>query len=236
MLERKRILVVGGSGSFGTSITNQLVDEGYEVCVTCFHKPPTAPQVKSYQVDITDEASVVKMIETVLSEGVLAGIVYAPSAPVKSEKILTKQWSSFQQHLEVQVKGMHTVMVALQDFLKENSIRIVVVLSEYCLGNPPIGLADYVLAKYALQGYSKVLAQELSVYGTTVNMVSPTVAETSLTAQVPRKIFEMMALKNPLRRNAQSSDVAGVVSFLLSDSAAYLNGVNIPINGGAVML
>mgnify|MGYP001614193427 FL=1 len=118
---------------------------------------------------------------------------------------------------------------------KQSRTKIVVLLTECCFGQPPNGMADYVSAKYALEGFSKSLAVELARYNCTVNMVSPGVMKTPLTAMLPDKLFELLAMQNPLKKLATPDDVAGVVEFLISDAADYLNGVNIPVNGGGVM-
>jgi 3-oxoacyl-[acyl-carrier protein] reductase len=113
--------------------------------------------------------------------------------------------------------------------------RIIVVITEACAGRPPAGVSDYVTAKYALMGLARALASELARYNCTVNMISPGMTATSFIAGLPPKLAEMTAEQNPMKRIAQPDDIAGVAAFLASDEADYLNGVNIPVNGGAVM-
>ena len=52
---------------------------------------------------------------------------------------------------------------------------------------------------------------------------------------LPSKLIEMIAYQNPMKRNATTTDIAPVISFLASDQSDYLNGVNISVNGGNVM-
>ena len=57
--------------------------------------------------------------------------------------------------------------------------------------------------------------------------------EIDLLSNMPRKLIEMNASQNPLGRNGSPEDIASLISFLASDKADYLNGINIPVNGGA---
>jgi len=97
-------------------------------------------------------------------------------------------------------------------------------------------LSHYVTSKYALMGFMKSMCSELTANNCTFNMVSPGMVDTPLLDHLHPKIREVNAFKNPMKRIARPSDVAEVISFLVSEKAEYLNGVNIPINGGNVLI
>ena len=59
--------------------------------------------------------------------------------------------------------------------------------------------------------------------------------ETKLIDNLPPKLVEIVAHKNPLKRIATTIDVANVISFLASEESDYLNGINIPVNGGNIL-
>ena len=120
--------------------------------------------------------------------------------------------------------------------VSRHRIKIIVLLTEACTGKPPSGMSHYISAKYSLMGYCKCLAIELAKFNATVNMVSPGIVQTNLTAAFPQKMIEITAESNPLKRLATPKDVADVVSFLSGEESDYLNGVNILINGGGAML
>jgi 3-oxoacyl-[acyl-carrier protein] reductase len=85
-------------------------------------------------------------------------------------------------------------------------------------------------------GFAKTMAVELAQYGCTVNSISPGMVDTALLKDMPHKLIELTAHNNPLKRIASPEDISNVVSFLASDETDYLNGVNIPVNGGGVIL
>ncbi|MGA1823457.1 MAG: SDR family oxidoreductase, partial [bacterium] len=59
---------------------------------------------------------------------------------------------------------------------------------------------------------------------------------TPLITNLPPKLIEIVAVNNPFGRIATPADVANVVFFLASNEADYLHGINIPINGGGIMV
>ena len=103
------------------------------------------------------------------------------------------------------------------------------------LGLPPKYLSMYTTIKYAQLGLVRALAAEYGELGVSVNAVSPSMVETQLLSEVPRQIVELSQAQNPMGRNASADDVAGVIEFLLSPAAGFINGANIPVTGGSVV-
>jgi NAD(P)-dependent dehydrogenase (short-subunit alcohol dehydrogenase family) len=99
------------------------------------------------------------------------------------------------------------------------------------------GLRDHVAyctSKAGLDQLTKVMAVELGEYGIRVNSVNPTVVMTEMGKRAwsdPAKGGPMLQ-RIPLRRFAECEDIASVVCFLLSDAAAMLNGLALPVDGG----
>ena len=98
--------------------------------------------------------------------------------------------------------------------------------------------ASYVASKAGLIGFTRECAREFAAYGIRVNAVCPGVIETEMTAESrsnPAQLEKWLA-DIPQGRLGQPADVAGLVLFLCSDSAAYLTGQAINVDGGKVML
>lgn len=94
--------------------------------------------------------------------------------------------------------------------------------------------ASYCASKGAMDGLSRVMANELGRHGIRVNCVNPTVTMTELAAEAwsaPEKSEPMLA-RIPVGRFAEVRDVANVIAFLLSDEAAMLSGLAMPVDGG----
>lgn len=236
MTENKTVLVVGGSGGIGSAIAGLMTSRGFRVCST-YHKKKPAGGVTSYQMDISDGISVEKAFRNVLGDFKrIDVVVFSVTTPIENKPVLDMEWDDIKKHLDVQTKGLLNVVRNLKEQIKAgHKIKFIVLLTEYCIGTPPAGLAHYITAKYSLLGFAKSMAVELARHGCTVNMVSPGMVNTGLISNLPPKLIEITAAKNPLKRIATPADVANVVLFLSSDDSDYLNGANIIVNGGGVM-
>jgi 3-oxoacyl-[acyl-carrier protein] reductase len=91
------------------------------------------------------------------------------------------------------------------------------------------GQVNYSASKAALIGATRSLSLELAKRKITVNSVAPGLIETDMVAALPR---EEVAKVIPMRRFGQPEEVAAVVSFLFSDTASYVTGQTIGVNGG----
>lgn len=106
---------------------------------------------------------------------------------------------------------------------------------------PNLGVSNTI--RGAVANWSKTLANELGGFGITVNNVLPGATNTARLkgiAQVKadqinesiEDVYKEMAAETPLKRIAEPSEIAAAVSFLASPAAAYINGVNLPVDGG----
>jgi 3-oxoacyl-[acyl-carrier protein] reductase len=115
--------------------------------------------------------------------------------------------------------------------------RIVNLSSTSALGNR--GQVNYSTAKAGLQGFTKTLAIELGPFGITANAIAPGFIVTDMTAATAARIgvsFEDFqkhaAAEIPVRRTGRPEDIAGTVSFLVSDDASFVSGQVIYVAGG----
>ncbi len=90
----------------------------------------------------------------------------------------------------------------------------------------------YTASKWAVRGLTHVTATEFGPRGIRTNIVHPGYIETEMMAAAPAIMTDAQLTLTPLERTGQPEEVAAVVAFLLSDSAAYVNGAEIPVDGG----
>ena len=121
---------------------------------------------------------------------------------------------------------------ALPHLLKTNG-SIVNVSSASGLGGD-WGLAAYNAAKGAVTNFTRALALEYGARGVRVNAVAPSLTSTDATAEFEKSEAMLAAFRDrlPIGRAAIPEEVAGVIAFLASEDARFVNGVILPVDGG----
>lgn len=243
-MSKKVILITGGSRGLGAEFVKKLsLSKDYAVYYT-YSNTSTELSLSNNATpvlcDQKNEAEIIKCVSGIINaQGKIDVLVNNACPYFKPCDIFSSDWRMYQDILDVNVKGAYYFTRETARVMKQqgnaNGIgngQIINILSSYVLNVPPENLAFYITAKYALEGFSKAAAVELCKYGITVNMISPGLMSTQLTDYLPARYLEAYKQKHPMKRMTTTEDVAGVLEFLISDSARFLNGVNIPVNGG----
>jgi len=97
------------------------------------------------------------------------------------------------------------------------------------------GQSNYSATKAGVEGFARALAKELGSRSITVNSVAPGFIDTDMTKELPDANKEAMLSQIPLARLGAPEEIAAVVSFLASESAGYITGETIHVNGGMYM-
>jgi 3-oxoacyl-[acyl-carrier protein] reductase len=147
--------------------------------------------------------------------------------------------SAFTQHL----KCNHVLAQAVVPFMKSESYGRIINVISTSVKQPLDGLGVSNTIRGAVANWSKTLANELGQYGITVNNVLPGATGTErLTEIIKNKSAKSgsteeeaaHAMKNavPAKRFAKPEELADAITFLASERAGYINGINLPVDGG----
>lgn len=244
----KVALVIGATGGIGRAVAKQLADDGYDIVLHYFSNKEKANELKkaiqektnvkavAIQADINKESDIHELITQSIREFYrIDCLVNCASVPIPNIKVSELEWEDFMKQFNLNIKtNLLLVKAILPQMLEHKYGKIIFVSSEVC-DQPTKNWAHYTTAKSALEGFARSLAFDLAPNGIRVNLVSPGLIATDLTADIPEKIKLLSAMQTPLRRLALPEDVAGAVSFLASPKSNYLSGEVIRINGGQIM-
>ncbi|MEJ6593513.1 MAG: SDR family oxidoreductase, partial [SAR86 cluster bacterium] len=97
------------------------------------------------------------------------------------------------------------------------------------------GQSNYAAAKAGVEGYSRALASELGSRGITVNCVAPGFIKTDMTDALTEDQTQGLLSRVPAGRLGEAAEVAALVAFLAGETAGYITGSTIHINGGLYM-
>lgn len=242
------VLITGAAKGIGAAIVRKLVSDGKKVVVNYVSSSEKANalvsevsenggQAIAIRADVTNATEVEAMFREIESTfGAVGGLVHCASITPIPESLEQVRYETINKHLDVQIKGAYNCVQYALPSMKESKFgSIVFIGSIFTEGVPPVKQMAYTIAKSALVSMSKSLAVELGPHGVRVNVVSPGMTHTEMIADIPEKAKMVAKMNTPLRKLADPEEIAGVVSFLLSDGARHISGENIKVCGGLVM-
>lgn len=240
-------LVLGATGGIGEATAMRLAMDGCDIVLHYNSNKQKAGDIAKEieklgrkavicQADILNAEQVEQIVATGTRKlGKIDIVVNCAASAIPPIKVGEMLWTDILHQIEINIKAnLVLVQSVLPQMLDRKWGKIVTIGTVYS-DKPNPDLLHYITAKSALEGFTKSLAFELAPKGINVNMVSPSVISTELTADIPEKIKLMTAAQTPVRRLALPADVAAAVAYLVSDGASFLAGENIRLNGGQVM-
>jgi NAD(P)-dependent dehydrogenase (short-subunit alcohol dehydrogenase family) len=241
-------LVTGGSRGLGAAICRRLAQAGADVAV---HYATGAERAGAVAADVErtgrrtvlvggdfhDPGAVTQVMAA--AQRALGPISILVNNVGREEALgpaLELEWDAYQEMFELNVRSALLASRAVFPGMRAQKWgRIVNVLS-VVIHTQPKGMAAYTTAKTAFAGFTRCLAVELGAYGVTVNSVSPgwIPVERHGPGTLPGRL--LAARRTPLGHLGKAQDVADTVTFLASDLAAFITGVEIPVCGGVPLV
>ena len=139
---------------------------------------------------------------------------------------------TYERVFDTNVRGVFLGMRAQIKALRRAGGGAIVNLSSTAGSRGMAGMSIYAASKHALEGLSKAAALELAAENIRVNVVAPGPILTPMLSRVTDGHPEIMAQRVPLGRAGTAEEVARTIVWLASDSASFINGAIIPVNGG----
>lgn len=244
MLSGKVAVVTGGTRGIGRAAVKELVSLGADIAVIYSSNVEAAESLKTelsdseskieaFQLDVSDFDAAKKTVEEIVKIFGKIDILVNSAGITRDRLIAMMPEKGFDDVINTNLKGtFNMIRHCTPVFMKQRSGKIVNITSvSGLIGNP--GQANYSASKAGVIGLTKATAKELAGRGVCCNAVAPGFVETDMTADIKEgnKLMEQI----PLKRMAKPEEVAKLIAFLASESADYITGEVIRIDGGIGM-
>ena len=240
-LNGKTALVTGASRGIGRAIALRLAEDGANVAVIYAGSADKAEAVvneitalgvnaKAYQCNVADSAAVNETVKAVTNDLGKIDILVNNAGITRDGLMLRMKDEDFDAVLDTNLKGaFNMIRACYSGFIRKKSGRIINISSvSGIMGNA--GQANYSASKAGVIGLTKPVARELASRGITCNAVAPGFIQTDMTENLGDNNPLLNSI--PLGRMGKPEDIAAAVAFLASDSAAYITGEVLKVDGG----
>jgi NAD(P)-dependent dehydrogenase (short-subunit alcohol dehydrogenase family) len=239
--EGSTALVTGATAGIGSAIALELASLGAEVVVhgrssergaKAVHRIESAGgRARFVAADLSKADDVRRLAAEAGEVDILVnnGGIYEFAATFDTDD------ADFDAHFDTNVRAPYILVQKLVPGMIERGGGSVVNISTLSASTPSAEAGIYGASKAALDLLTKVWADEFGAAGVRVNGVAPGPVRTEGTSAMP-VLVEGLGRTRALQRAGESNEIASAVAFLASPAASYINGVTLPVDGGALAL
>lgn len=250
----KKALVCGSTQGIGKEVATQLANLGATIVLVARNEEKLRSVLKELSVsnnqkheylvaDFSNPDQLKETITSYINKGNTIDILVNNTGGPKGGPIIDADVSEFINTFSQHLICNHILAQAIVPGMKANGGGRIINIISTSVKQPLPGLGVSNTVRAAVGAWSKTLANELGQFNITVNNVLPGATNTARlqgiaeaksgkTGESIDTIFEEMADESPMKRIAEPREVAAAVVFLASDAASYINGINIPVDGG----
>lgn len=241
-LQDQVALVTGASRGIGAAIADKLATEGARVFGTATSAAAATAisnrgvaGLTGLTLNVNDADGISRVLAEIIEQVSTPTILVNNAGITRDQLLIRMTEDDWQTVLDTNLRSVYRLSKAcLRGMLKARSGRIISIASVVgSMGNA--GQANYAASKAGMMGFSRSLAREVGSRGITVNVVAPGFIDTDMTRGLSDAQRESMLKDIPLKRLGETGEIAAVVSFLASASAAYITGQTIHVNGGMLV-
>lgn len=241
-LQGKVALVTGASRGIGKAIAVQLSSLGATVIGTATSDSGAqaisdylAEQGTGMRLNVTNDEDISECLKLINEKYGAVDILINNAGITRDNLLMRMKDDEWNDILSTNLSSVFKLSKAvMRGMMKKKQGRIVSIGSVVgSTGNA--GQANYAAAKAAVIGFSKSMAREIASRGITVNVVAPGFIDTDMTRSLSDEQKEAIFKDIPANRLGKPEEIAATVAFLCSESAAYISGETIHVNGGMHM-
>lgn len=242
-LTGKVALVTGASRGIGRAIAETLVEAGAVVVGTATSEKGAAA-IQEYLGDkgfglvlnVTDSKSITDLFALIKEKAGDVDILVNNAGITRDNLLMRMKDDEWQDIIDTNLTSLFRLSKpVMRTMMKKRFGRIINIGSVVgTMGNA--GQVNYSAAKAGLIGFTKSLAREVASRQITVNAIAPGFIQTDMTDELTEDQQKAIMSQVPMERLGQAQEIANAVLFLASDSAAYITGETLHVNGGMYMV
>ena len=243
-VDNKIVLITGANRGIGHSIMSAFINAGYIVVGTSrsddgvkkindtIGDPSKGCGIK---MDVTSENDIQSANKLIRDKFGITTILINNAGVTKDNLLMRMSSEEWNDVIDTNLNSLYRVTREfIREMMKQKTGRIINISSVVGMsGNA--GQSNYSSSKSAIYGFTKSLAKEVASRNITVNAISPGFIETDMTDKLSDEQKQSIISAIPLSRMGSAKDIADIALFLASDSASYITGENINVNGGLYM-
>ena len=243
-MERKVVLVTGGSRGIGKAIVTDFANKGYNVVINYRNQDSEAQKLKEeleklYEIkaltikaDISNENEVKNMVELIIKEFGKIDVLVNNAGIAIDKEFEDRTVEDWQLTLNINLIGPFIVSKYVSnEMIKNKKGKIINISSTNGINSFFPTSIDYDASKAGLINLTHNLAIQFAPY-INVNCVAPGWVNTEMNRELPKELIEEETNKIYKKRFAEPSEIAKLVTFLASDDADFINNEIIKVDGG----
>ncbi len=244
-LKNRVAIVTGGGQGIGKKICLRLAENEAKVAVFDVAEELSQEVVKkikakggdalAVKVDVAKYEEVNEATRQVIDKFKGIDILINNAGITKDSLLLRMKEEDWNRVLQVNLNGAFNCLKAVLRYMMRQKYGRVVNISSIIGIRGNIGQANYSASKAGIIGLTKSAAREVGRYGITVNAVAPGFIDTAMTRRLNKEAVDAIISQVPLQRMGKPGEVASLVTYLVSEKAAYITGEVIKIDGGMAM-
>ena len=253
-LKNKTALVCGASQGLGFASATELALMGANIIAVSRDENKLQSAIKNLDtskdqqhnflaIDLSNPDEVKQTVQSFLSKGNIIHILINNAGGPPSAPMIDTDAAEIEKAFRTHLISSHILAQLVVPGMKEAGFGRIVNITSASVKQPINGLGISNLVRAAVANWAKTLANEISSFGITINNVLPGYTNTDRVDYLFSKqakeqgvdkedIFKRMAATIPAGRLGEPAEFGAAVAFLCSPAASYINGINLPVDGG----
>jgi 3-oxoacyl-[acyl-carrier protein] reductase len=241
------VVITGGSRGIGRAIALKFAEENPVIIIAHYDPDETFSdqtltmlrekgiRSESFKVDVSSKSAVESFFDSVLEKYGRVDTLINNAGITRDSLLMKMSERDWDLVLDINLKSIFNCTQTIIRSMIKNRKGTIVNIASVSGQIGVAGQANYSASKAGIMGFTKAVAREIASRGITVNAVAPGFIQTEMTDALPEKVVESYLQQIPMGRLGTVQDVSETVYWLCSESASYITGQIIHVNGGLYM-